>query len=207
MTIPRPSSIWEGNDRDLLQWSIPFYWREESSPRILDATFGQGRFWEGSPLSSAVVGIDLIPKQAGVIQMDNSNMAFRSSVFDVVVYDPPHLPADHVSPGASKIYKENYEAAGAGENVTPLFAPFLSEAWNVLSPGGIVLCKITDLVHSGKAQWQHVSFMQLAAAAGFVVCDVIIKVRKSALISSKWKNAYHARKRHCFWIICRKGKC
>ena len=39
------------------------------------------------------------------------------------------------------------------------------------------------------------------------VCDLIIKTRKGPMMDPKWKNAYHARKRHCFWIICRKGKC
>ena len=44
-----------------------------------------------------------------------------------------------------------------------------------------------------------------AADAGFVVCDLIVKVRTGPMISTKWKNAHHARKRHCFWIVCRNG--
>jgi hypothetical protein len=25
------------------------------------------------------------------------------------------------------------------------------------------------------------------------------------MMSTKWKTAHHARKRHCFWIVCRNG--
>ncbi len=47
--------------------------------------------------------------------------------------------------------------------------------------------------------------MAMAADAGFTVCDLIVKVRKGPMVSTKWKTAHHARKRHCFWIICRNG--
>jgi hypothetical protein len=45
----------------------------------------------------------------------------------------------------------------------------------------------------------------MAAEAGFTVCDLIVKVRRGPMKSTKWKVAHHARKRHCFWIICRNG--
>ncbi len=47
--------------------------------------------------------------------------------------------------------------------------------------------------------------MEMAADAGFTVCDLIVKVRKGPMVSTKWKTTHHARKRHCFWIICRDG--
>jgi hypothetical protein len=47
--------------------------------------------------------------------------------------------------------------------------------------------------------------MRMAEDAGFTVCDVIIKIRSGPMVSNKWQNAHHARKRHCFWIVCRNG--
>jgi hypothetical protein len=47
--------------------------------------------------------------------------------------------------------------------------------------------------------------MWMAEEAGFTVCDLIIKIRSGPMVSTKWKEAHHARKRHCFWIVCRNG--
>jgi hypothetical protein len=49
----------------------------------------------------------------------------------------------------------------------------------------------------------HCDFMRMAEEAGFTVCDLIIKIRNGPMLSNKWKEAHHARKRHCFWIVCR----
>jgi DNA modification methylase len=82
----------------------------------------------------------------------------------------------------------------------------LKEAKRVLKPDGLLLAKITDMVNNHKSKWPHVDFMRMAEAQGFTVCDLIVKVRKGPMVSTKWKAAHHARKRHCFWIICRNSK-
>ena len=199
--MERPSSIWEGNDRDFLQWAIPFYWRNGGSPTILDANYGAGRFWRGTP--GPTVSLD-IAVQAD-IRADNRALPFVSHTFDVVVYDPPHLAERHI--GAEYGGMQALYGRGQGHNtVAEDFPPFLEEAARVLRPEGVLLAKITDNVHRGKNWWEHVTFM-LHASDLFQVCDLIIKTRRGPMMDPKWKNAHHARKRHCFWIICRKGKC
>jgi hypothetical protein len=47
--------------------------------------------------------------------------------------------------------------------------------------------------------------MRMAEEAGFTVCDLIVKVRNGPMMSNKWVHSHHARKRHCFWIVCRNG--
>jgi hypothetical protein len=63
----------------------------------------------------------------------------------------------------------------------------------------------TDMVNNHKSKWPHCDFMRMAEEAGFTVCDLIIKIRNGPMVSTKWKEAHHARKRHCFWIVCRNG--
>ena len=58
--------------------------------RILDATINGGRFWRGS--QRPVLGLDIEILQQPDIVADNAAMPFRNEVFDVVVYDPPHIP-------------------------------------------------------------------------------------------------------------------
>ena len=85
---PLPS-IWEGEDSELIERMLGFYPR--TRPRkILDATVNGGRFWKGS--KRPVIGIDIEPKHHPKLVADNTKMPFRSASFDVVVYDPPHIP-------------------------------------------------------------------------------------------------------------------
>lgn len=201
--MDRPSSIWEGNDRDFLQWSIPFYWRRGGTPRVLDINYGAGRFWRGT--NPPALTLDIRP--LGDVRADNRALPLLPQTFDVVVYDPPHMVDRHIGAeygGMKALY-------GPGTNQGKLtvavdFPDVLTEVARALRPEGILLAKIADNVHQGGNQWEHVAFM-LHARHLFQVCDLIIKTRKGPMMDPKWKNVYHARKRHCFWIICRKGKC
>ena len=199
--MERPSSIWEGNDRDFLQWAIPFYWREDGVPDILDVNYGAGRFWRGTPGPTVSLDISALAD----LRADNRALPFREEVFDVVIYDPPHLAERHL--GAEYGGMQALYGRGAGsETVAGDFPSFLAEASRVLQTNGVLLAKIADSVHRGRNQWEHLTFMNNIEDV-LRVCDLIIKTRKGPMIDPKWKNAYHARKRHCFWIICRKGRC
>jgi hypothetical protein len=69
----------------------------------------------------------------------------------------------------------------------------------------VLFAKITDIVNNHRSKCAHCDFMRIAEEAGFIVCDLIIKTRIGPMLSTKWKEAHHARKRHCFWIVCRNG--
>ncbi len=85
---PLPS-VWDGEDSVLLEQMLSFYPRRDPE-RILDATVGGWRFWKNSRHS--VVGMDMRVRNRPSVVGDNTSMPFRSSSFDVVVYDPPHVP-------------------------------------------------------------------------------------------------------------------
>jgi hypothetical protein len=82
-------SVWQGSDAALLELMLDFYPRKR--PRlILDATVNKGRFWQGT--SRRVVGMDIEPSYRPDVVADNLQMPFKDGCFDVVVYDPPHIP-------------------------------------------------------------------------------------------------------------------
>ena len=83
------SSVWDGEDSELLEKMLAFYPRKKPK-RILDATVNGGRFWRGS--KRRIIGLDIDPQHRPNIVGDNVQMPFRSESFDVVVYDPPHIP-------------------------------------------------------------------------------------------------------------------
>lgn len=213
------SSVWEGTDGELLERMLRFYPSINPEP-ILDATYNAGRFWKGSKRN--VWSMDIDPQYEPLIVADNRTMVglntktgqtdykVRTSSFGTVVFDPPHVGPQ----GRDKSVKRFDVDFGAtmecgkehGWTLSYLYPPFLEQAKRVLKPEGILLAKITDMVNSHRSKWPHVDFMQMAEEAGFTVCDLIVKIRRGPMRSTKWKKAHHARKRHCFWIICRNSE-
>lgn len=204
---PLPST-WEGDDPELLEQMLQFYPRR-APRRILDATINGGRFWRGS--RRRVIGIDIERSHKPTIAADNAQMPFRGASFDVVVYDPPHIP----NQGKDKQKDFNIRfGLGArspkerGYTFSHTFPPFVREAYRVLRPEGILLAKITDYIHHHRYQWAHVELVQAAREAGFQPCDCIVKIRKGPIIDPKWKVAHHSRRQHCYWLVFRKSiKC
>jgi hypothetical protein len=202
---PIPST-WEGDDSELIERMLTFYPRRKPK-RILDATVNGGRFWKGS--KRKIVGLDIDVKHRPLIVANNQLMPFKSGVFDVVVYDPPHIPNQG---------KDNQKDFGfrfglivrspkeQGYNLSHTYPLFLTEAYRVLRPEGILMCKITDYVHHHRYQWAHVEMLNASKAVGFCPCDCVIKIRKGPIIDPKWKTAHHSRRQHCYWLIFRKSK-
>jgi SAM-dependent methyltransferase len=202
------TSIWDGTDAELLELMLDFYPRSRPE-RILDATVNAGRFWAGS--ERAVIGLDIDPKFRPDIIADNRRQPFRDSCFDVVVYDPPHIPnqgADRSKDFNTRFGLVLKSSAENGYNFTHLYPPFLREAFRVLEPDGVLFCKIADYVHNHRYQWAHVEVVRAAVDAGFCPCDCIVKIRKNPILDPKWKTAHHARRQHCYWLVFRKSnKC
>ena len=200
------SSVWDGTDSDLLEAMLSFYPVIEPVP-ILDATYNAGRIWRGS--SRRVVSMDIDPQFKPDIAADNRDMPIPDESFAVVVYDPPHVGPQGRDKSSKRFDVDFGATAACGKehdwNLSYLYPPFLDEAMRVLKPEGLLLAKVTDMVNNHRSKWAHCDFMRMAADAGFTVCDLIVKVREGPMTSTKWKRAHHARKRHCFWIVCRKS--
>jgi SAM-dependent methyltransferase len=202
---PLPS-IWYGTDADLLERMLDFYPRKRPKS-ILDATVNEGRFWQGS--TRPVVGLDVDPRFQPDVLGDNRAMPFPDGNFDVVVYDPPHIP--NQGRDKSKDFNTRFglvlkSSAENGYNFAHLYPPFVREAYRVLRAEGVLFCKIADYVHNHRYQWAHVELMRAAVEAGFCPCDCIIKIRKGPIVDPKWKKAHHARRQHCYWLVFRKSK-
>jgi len=79
---------------------------------------------------------------------------------DVVVYDPPHIPnqgTDRTKDFTTRFGLGRKASAAQGSNLSHLYRAFVSEASRVLKAEGILLCKITDYVHTHRFQWAHIA--------------------------------------------------
>jgi SAM-dependent methyltransferase len=202
---PLPS-VWNGEDAELIERFLEFYPRR-SPKRILDATINGGRFWRGS--KRKIIGVDIEASHRPTVVANNTQMPFKGEFFDVVVYDPPHIPnqgRDQQKDFSVRFGLGSHSPKEMGYTFTHTFPPFVKEAYRVLRPEGILLAKITDYVHHHRYQWAHVEFVQAARVVGFQACDCIVKTRKGPIIDPKWKVAHHSRRQHCYWLIFRKSE-
>ncbi len=201
-------SVWDGEDAELLENVLSFYPRT-TPKRILDATVNGGRFWSGS--KRPVIGLDIEIQHRPDIVADNVRMPFRGEAFDVVVYDPPHIPnqgKDNEKDFNTRFGLVLRSPKENGYTFSHTYPPFATEAYRVLKPEGILLCKIADYVHHHRYNWAHLDFIQAATQVGFRACDCIIKIRKGPIIDPRWKIAHHTRRQHCYWLVFRKSpKC
>lgn len=200
------ASIWYGADSEILEKMICFYPRKRPK-RILDATVNGGRFWRGS--KRKIIGLDNEVSHRPSVVADNTQTPFRNAYFDVVVYDPPHIP--NQGKDKQKDFNTRFglglrSPKEKGYTFSHTFPPFTAEAYRVLKDEGILLCKITDYVHHHRYQWAHVELVHAARDAGFQPCDCIVKIRKGPIIDPKWKVAHHTRRQHCYWLVFRKSK-
>ncbi len=202
------TSIWEGTDAELLERMLEFYPRRRPQ-LILDATINTRRFWTGSDRN--IIGLDINPNFRPDVIADNRRQPFEDGCFDVVVYDPPHIP--NQGSDKSKDFNTRFglvlkSAAENGYNLTHLYPPFFREAFRVLKREGVLFCKIADYIHNHRYQWAHIEVIHAAEDVGFCACDCIVKIRKGPIIDPKWKTAHHARRQHCYWLVFRKSsKC
>jgi hypothetical protein len=198
-----------GTDRQLLPILFNFYAPEAKEVR--DVTANKRKMWEGVNINANVKWYDIDPEVNPDVVCDWASLPDENNSLDVLIYDPPHLPKAAASPLSDEGMIENYGLAKSchGDGISSLHASFLKEAKRTLKKNGLAFCKLKDFVHNHKYQWTLTDFISQVREAELTPCDLIVKRDPAGgnLKSSKWKNAYHARNCHCWWVIIRNGRC
>lgn len=207
--IDRALSVLHGRDGEAILTLLNIHC-DTKTPRILDCTHNKGTMWNG--LSNMnVTSMDISDEFDVDVVGDFRAMPFADKSFDVIVFDPPHLP-DHAGTGSRmhKAYAVGDKGNGRDHwaNVSGIFQPFLLEAKRVLRKEGLILAKIADLVNAHCQQWQQVDFINAVRASRMTPCDMLIKIDPSAgkIADPRWKNVFHLRKSHCYWIVVRNSR-
>lgn len=175
------------------------------TPRILDVTANQGAIWRASRHLPAVF-VDLDPTQLPDVCADCRALPFAAGTFDVVVFDPPHLPGGqrHTLPGYNRRYGLGTVPSNHYGAIPALFAPFLVEAARVLRPDGLVLAKLSNPVSWDQRRWYVHQFWAAAEATpGLRYEDEQIKVRDVPM-PQDGRAAQHLRAAHSVWCVVRR---
>lgn len=178
------------------------------NPSILDCGGNEGRMWKGLPYERTTLDRDSSFKPDVVGSWNDLPVLFPTQRFDVIVWDPPHMP----NQGRTSMGGKWTKAFGLGgdelrgyKNIHHLFHPFLIAAREVLVPRtGVVLAKIADIVHADERQWSDLAFIRSARDEhGFIPCD-------RRLGSSLSPPPNHQRQFHepslTFWIVLHNGR-
>lgn len=186
--------------------------RVRADGAVLDATANTRRMWKGVAHAGPITFMDIDPSVNPDVVGDFTKMPFEDSVFDAIVFDPPHLPAAAASPRSLPQMAQDYglQISVHADNVSGCFAPFLAEAARVLRPDGMIFAKIKDYVHNHRYQWSTVDFVTaVRSTEGLSACEHIIKRDPCGgnLKSGRWQRSHHTRVAHCSWIVVRKGRC
>lgn len=167
--------------------------------RVVDLTFGKGRFWKWDhPFE--VVGVDIAPV-VECLQMDGRNTTFPDQSFDVAVIDPPFM---HGGEGRGSYQSTvgmnaDFSRLRNQRDVLELYARLCLEAKR-LSRGVVVKCK--DTIEASKYIDNSRRIASVLGKTGWTLVDKAVLVPAVTLPDDpKWKNQQHFRRQESYFLV------
>ncbi|HVQ45119.1 MAG TPA: class I SAM-dependent methyltransferase [Candidatus Saccharimonadia bacterium] len=111
---------------------------------VLDATWGRGKFWDGS--DRHVVGCDISPHGKPAVVADFTRLPFADGSFSVVVFDPPYL--SNTSKKGTSLVGKRFGSYRTEPEARASIQAGAREAWRVARVGVIV--KVMDQIHASR---------------------------------------------------------
>lgn len=174
----------------------------KASDLVLDTTYGYGRFWrQVDPLPRRVVRMDRFATWD--IVADYRCLPFAAETFNAVVYDPPYKNGtSHDMNEDQDGYANNLRPERGVKAVNAMYEVSVSEAWRVLKPGGVLICKGMDQVESARTNWFLHSPAMLPSER-WEPLDLFVVVRRGRP-TMRHPYQIHARKAHSYFVVLRK---
>jgi hypothetical protein len=195
-----------GRNADLISEVCRLYAPDGS--RILDMTYGQGRFWKKVNLNRyRFLSMDIEP--IAQIQADIRKPPFTDASFDIAVLDPPYVHNSGVrNPHsyASTTTRYNGSATTArmyNADILELYREAMCACFPILNPdGGQLWVKCKDEVEREVQRWSHIKLYEAALSIGYCARDLFILTGMTAPQRWPGRVQWHARKLHSYlWVF------
>lgn len=190
-TVVQAIGTWQNNAELIADASALGY----LDGRVLDATYGLGRFWtKWQP--AELVGCDADPAKAPDVAADFTRLPFRDRSFDSVVYDPPY----RLNGTPDQAFDAGYGISDyrRWQDRMDLIVRGVTSCARVADRYLLVKCQ--DQVCSGQVRWQTDDVTETAVAAGFRKRDRFDLVTAQRPQPSG-RSQKHARRNHSTLLI------
>lgn len=195
------------SDNEALDTIIEVYC-DSRTPIIADISFGKGVMWKNS-IHTPLLRIDINPKPDKNVTASWEAVPTKKDCCDVVVFDPPHLPAEHASKKSSKLWEDRYGVdndPARNTSILPILSTPIKESARILKTGGLLIVKIADIQHNHHYIPQHVYVAQYAIEQEFTWAATALKIRNTpGPVSSKWNQQLSLRNVFSYWLVFRYG--
>jgi len=177
---------------------------------VADLTWGIGRFWKWQP-KAEVIAFDADSATSATAIADCRHVPLKDGSVDVAVFDPPFI----FTPGLRRIIGTKRFFRGSKDNLIlnakgPADLMSLTESTALemrrVATRGMILKGQNLVVGTGFGKsvfwWTACVWQTLLARLGLEPDDELIQVSKAArLHDPRWKNQYHFRRRHAYYLV------
>ena len=185
--------------------------------RVLDCTYGAGRFWNW-PHALEIIGMDIDPPGPVDIIGDYRNIPLDKNHVDVLCFDPPFLfgkskglrrviGTKRFFMGAERAGIENrthskhqIQLPKNPEDLVQGHYRRIFEQKDVATMG--MIFKGQDLIVGKHPHWWSHDIMKLGEEFGLLPEDMLLQhSTASRMRDPRWQNQYHFRRAHCIYLI------
>lgn len=167
---------------------------------VLDVTFGAGTLTKRAR-GVRVVGVDKDLDTTPTVRADSRALPFVDGSFPVAVYDPPYLYgsfAQHMGTIGKKTWSNARSTWKTPRDLSETSAGVARELLRVLSPDGLVICKVMDSRYQGSLVRNHDIVVDAFESHGFALRDQIVYIRT---VTGSYANTKSAQSTHGYFLI------
>ena len=188
-----------GKNEDLIPQVLEIYAKDGF--KIADVTYGNGNFWKRVDLDK----YKFFPSDLKTNGIDFRELPYEDNSLDIVVLDPPymHSSSTPIIETLDTTYRNNKRDGWGTKYVYDLYCKGILEAYRTLKEKGLLLLKCQDQIESGKNQFDHIVFYNMAIEIGFFGEDLFILSRNGTPMM-RHNYQLHARKNHSYLWVFRK---
>ena len=171
-----------------------------------DPTFGHGGFYRSGIVPLPGLPSDLVRNRLKGTEIHSHHRDCRApfpshlNAPASIIFDPPFLHAC----GKKSVMGKQFGSYNSQDALRQMYADSLSNFFNVLQPGGVLVFKCCDVIESSKKILTHCYVWSMACFRGFEVLDLFVLTTNKCIVGWNHHKQQHARNMCSYFMVFRK---